>query len=561
MLALLSVLAIAVGWFLFYWHNSVVRGTVLERAAESALNQSRILREHSEQALTTAHIAFRSLDAAPELPGIRINGDRHVNHLLLRRLRDSLPLFEGIGLVDRNGNLLASADQDPPIAANLADRDYFQHHRDVADRIIMIGRPVASRPSGVWAIPVSRRVDNEDGTFAGVVAARLRPAPFERLFALVGAERVILFRNDGVVLAAAPPLETETRIDDLGLPVSMLPEKAGIVGSDRAADAKTVTGVSISGDFPIGVAVSFETARLLAPVDRDHERLALIAAGSTVMIVLLTVMLVRRVHHQWGLTDALETALVRAESANRSKSEFLAHMSHELRTPLNAIIGFSEMTALQMLGPISNPRYLEYAELTRKSGSHLLAIINNILDLAKVDAGKWEVELAPVHLSTIVDDLGDFTRDRAQVRQVALDFAVDGDLPPVTADRRLLLQVLINLTTNAIKFTPQGGSVRLSARRCGDEIGVTVADTGPGMSGDDLVRILNPFNHARSDLARRHHDTGLGLPLSTRFVALIGGRMEFDTAPGKGTRITVWLPVAGSARRPEIHAVVTASQG
>jgi len=539
-LAGLSALVIAVGWILFFWHAGVVRQSVLTQASETARNQSLVLREYADQALASAHIALRSLDVSPQTVGIQVRDDQYSNHLLLRRLRDSFDLFEGIGLLDVNGDLTANAEQYPPLPLNLGDRDYFRHHRDNAGRTMLIGEPVASRPRGVWAIPITRRIDNEDGSFAGVIAARLRPVSFERLFGLLGADTVFLFREDGLVLAAVPPLQTAARVEDFGLEI----ESGGTTRPDL------VIGISRSADHPIGVAVSFDAPRLLAPIETDLARLKLIAIVSTAIIAFLTLLLIWRVRHQSRLADALEVALVSAEAANRSKSDFLAHMSHELRTPLNAIIGFAEISASEMFGPIGSKRYLEYATLIRQSGLHLLAIINNILDLAKVDAGKWEVSLASVSLKEILVKVLYLTKARAETHKIKLSFDAADDLPRIVTDERLLLQVLINLTTNAIKFTPAGGSVTVSARRLGDEVDLIVADTGTGMSAEDLAKVLKPFGHARSDLARQNHDTGLGLPLSKRFVELIGGRMEFDTASGRGTRVSVRIPISQPSTVP-----------
>ncbi|MBL8691090.1 MAG: hypothetical protein JNL04_18435 [Rhodospirillaceae bacterium] len=539
----LSLLAIGLGWFLFYWHASVVRETALGRAHASAVAQSQILREYVEQVLTSAAVGFRSLDTSPERPGIQIGGDPLANHLLLRRLRDSSPLYEGIGLIDGRGDVWVNADADVPTSVNLADRDYFIHHRDDPRTEIMIAEPVASRPSGVWAIPVSRRIEDEQGRFAGVIAARLRPTSFERLFEMVGAKRVVLFRDDGVVLASYPPLRADSRLEDLGIPLARISGPSGSsIDSDGPSQDVRLMGFSRSDSFPIGVVVTFAVSTVLADLNQDLGRLAWIATASTVMIVLLAALLVGRVRRQLRLAEALEEALVAAESANRSKSTFLAHMSHELRTPLNAIIGFGEVMSAEMFGPMSNLRYLEYADLIKRSGSHLLSIINNILDMAKVDAGKWDLDVKPVAVQAVARDLHGFVKARAEDHQVALAYEIPPDLAPVTTDRQLLLQILINLTTNAIKFTLPGGTVTVSARHTDDGAAVTVADTGIGMSQEDLQRVLNPFGRASSDLARLRQDTGLGLPLSKRFAELLGGRLEIETAPGKGTRATVWLP-------------------
>jgi signal transduction histidine kinase len=549
--------AAAAGWGLFYWHTQAVREVTLTRAGATALSQSRILREHAEQAFTAALIALRSLDGQPGVEGIQAGADSRNHHLRLRQLRDSSPLFEGIGVVDERGRLSASADSDPPPVPglDLSDRDYFIHHRDTPGSDPLFGAPVASRPSGVRAIPVSRRLDDEQGRFRGVVAARLRPSYFEDLYGSVGADGVALILGDSTIMASVPPAN-DVEIRKL---VSASPAARRGVPDDGLSEYHPepdsegqLIGYSRSRIFPLGVVVAFDMAKLLAQWRADRNTLTALAAMCTLALFLLSAVLLRRTHRQWRLTVALESAMVAAEAANRSKSEFLAHMSHELRTPLNAINGFSEVMATQMFGPLGNARYIDYARIIRNSGQHLLSVINNILDLAKVDAGRWEIDPEPVSLADVARDVCDLTKGRAEASSVTLRTELPPGLPVVTTDRRLLLQVLTNLTTNGIKFTPPQGTVTISAAVAANMLEITVTDTGCGMSASDIERVLEPFGRANSALARKHHDTGLGLPLSKRFVEMIGGRLEINSVVNQGTRATVHLPLnaAGTAESP-----------
>jgi len=548
------LVAIGFGWGLFYWHISTMREATLSRAGAVAAAQSRTLREHAEQAFTSAAYAFRSLDRQPERAGIQFGDDGLVTHALLRRLRDSSPLFEGIGVVDVQGRVSVSADSDPPSAVDLTDRDYFRAHRDNPQLDMLIGTPVVTRPSGTTAIPVSRRLDDELGRFRGIVAARLRPSYFEQLYRSVGADHVSLLLADGTPLVSLAVWQPDDEVARL----AMTRWASGLPGPDEGVLETTIplaggpqlVGYSRSRQYPIAVAVGFGMDTLLSGWRRERDILAAMALASTAAILLLTVLLLWRIRRQWLLTAALaqardsaNEARVAAETANRSKSDFLAHMSHELRTPLNAIIGFSDMMARQMFGPLGAPRYIEYARIIGKSGLHLLSIINSILDLTKVDAGKWEIEPVPTDLSELAIDLRTLTAGRAE----AHDVKVIIDMPPsaakVTTDRRLLLQVLVNIVTNGIKFTPAGGSVTVSAHIAPDTVSIVIADTGVGMTPEDITKALQPFGRASGILARKYHDTGLGLPLSKRFVDLLGGRLEIDSAPGRGTRVTVHLPL------------------
>ena len=236
-------------------------------------------------------------------------------------------------------------------------------------------------------------------------------------------------------------------------------------------------------------------------------------------------------------------AKTKAEIANRTKTEFLANMSHELRTPLNAIMGFSELMKAQMLGPVGNPTYVEYARDIHQSAAHLLQIINDILDLSKVEAGKIELDERPIDLHALVDTSLRLVGERAAEAGVTVANEVPADLPKLFADERLLKQILINLLSNSIKFTEKGGSVRIQATR--ESTGVmslSVADSGIGIAEDDLPKVMEPFRQADAALSRKYEGTGLGLPLVKSFVELHRGVFELKSQLGVGTTATMRFP-------------------
>jgi signal transduction histidine kinase len=242
--------------------------------------------------------------------------------------------------------------------------------------------------------------------------------------------------------------------------------------------------------------------------------------------------------------EAAKDALLEAQSASRAKSEFLANMSHELRTPLNAIIGFSQVMAAEMLGPVGSAKYLEYSHDIGSSAGHLLGLINDILDLARIEAGKLDLYEETVELSRLIDACIVIVRQRAEKAQLTL--RINGPVTPLSiwADERKLKQIVINLLSNAVKFTPPGGAVAIDWQ--GEPDGgcrLVVSDTGIGIAPDDLSRVLEPFAQADSDLNRRYEGTGLGLPLTRRLVELHGGALKLESAIGNGTTVTVMLPV------------------
>jgi len=240
--------------------------------------------------------------------------------------------------------------------------------------------------------------------------------------------------------------------------------------------------------------------------------------------------------------DRLIAAKETAEAANRAKSEFLANMSHELRTPLNAIIGFSGMMSDRMFGPL-NERYAEYANIIGDSGRHLVAIITDILDLAKADADRLLLTEEHVEISEVVELGSKIVEDMARRAEIEFVSDIKQPLPTMIGDPAKLTQILVNLLSNAVKFTAPGGTVRLTVeQRLHRGITFRVEDTGIGMSADQIPIALAPFGQVGNSLTRQHDGVGLGLPLTKRLVELHGGTIEIDSEPGRGTTFKIYLP-------------------
>ena len=237
------------------------------------------------------------------------------------------------------------------------------------------------------------------------------------------------------------------------------------------------------------------------------------------------------------------------EVASRHKSEFLASMSHELRTPLNAVIGFSDVLLDRLFGDL-NPKQEEYIEDIRESGRHLLELLNDILDLSKVEAGKMQLELATTSLREALEHGVAMVSERATRESLSLHLAVADDVDVVVADPLRLKQVILNLLTNAVKFTPSGGRVEARAERVGHEIRVSVEDSGIGIAQSDHERIFEAFQQGRRDVSASAEGTGLGLTLSKRIVELHGGRLWVDSRVGHGSRFTFSIPDAATTGSP-----------
>ncbi len=231
-----------------------------------------------------------------------------------------------------------------------------------------------------------------------------------------------------------------------------------------------------------------------------------------------------------------------AEFANRSKSEFLANMSHELRTPLNAVIGFSEMMMTAMLGPLSE-QYLDYAKDINDSGIHLLTLINDLLDLSKIEAGKFELREEETDVAKLIDGSLRIIKERAHTAGVKIDVQLPEVSPMLLVDQRALKQILLNLLSNAVKFTPEGGTITVRVdKNPQGELRLGVGDTGIGIAADNLAKVLTPFGQVDSALSRKHAGTGLGLPLVKSLIELHGGSLEISSEINVGTEVVVRFP-------------------
>jgi two-component system cell cycle sensor histidine kinase PleC len=233
----------------------------------------------------------------------------------------------------------------------------------------------------------------------------------------------------------------------------------------------------------------------------------------------------------------------RAESANVAKSRFLATMSHELRTPLNAILGFSEVMKAELLGPLKNPTYKEYAANVHYSGSHLLHLINEILDISRIEAGRYDLNEEPIRLTDVADDCYRLLKLRAENKNLTIELDLDQTLPMIWADERALRQICLNLLSNALKFTPKGGKITVRAYR--DTLGgqtLSIRDTGPGIPQEEIPRIMQAFGQGSLAHENAEGGTGLGLPIVKSLVELHEGVFELRSELRKGTEVLVSLP-------------------
>ncbi len=234
-----------------------------------------------------------------------------------------------------------------------------------------------------------------------------------------------------------------------------------------------------------------------------------------------------------------------ASAASGEKTMFLAHMSHELRTPLNAILGFSDVIRHEMFGKIEGAaadRYIEYIRDIHESSQHLLSLINDLLDLSKIEAGRFEIAPVEIGLGNLVGEVKRMLQELARSKEIDLTVDLPSDGMEIYADRRLMVQAIVNVVANAIKFTPKGGSVSIAAQRQGQNAVIAISDTGCGIAPEDLAGVMQPFRQAGPLETRPEGGTGLGLPLARSIMELHQGGLEIESEPGRGTQVSIWLP-------------------
>ena len=534
---------------------------------------------------------FDDIDAAIGLVATRMRGTN--SSFDLYSWAHDIPLIDGKSIqaiiVDPTGRLVAASGDAHPQPIDLSNRDEFRlAAANVGDGITISHDLVGDQSQ--FLVTLSRRVTGPDGRLLGVAIFFVSPSR------LTSMRNSIDIGRDGSVALAGP--------DDVVLAGfgSSDPNGALLIGKALAdrAHASTLTagaqgyyienpeGSDINrlhafyrlDKYPVTVNTSLDLAAALVPERQQTIILMLLAGVGTLVLLGLSVILLREVGHRAAreiqLADErmllqasnarlaeerirlrqinfeLKHSKERAEAANDAKSQFLANMSHELRTPLNAIIGFSQIIKEQTMGPVGVARYAEYANDIFSAGEHLLALINNVLDISKIQAGKLDLKEEPVDLHETVQ--GSMTAVAAQAlkNKVSLQVELPQALPPVRADAVAMRQILINLLSNAVKFTPEGGQVTIGVERPKDGgLALVINDTGIGMNDEEIAIALEPFRQVENALTKKFEGTGLGLPIARRLVELHGGRLEIASAKNLGTAIRVYLPA---------NRVITAQQ-
>jgi signal transduction histidine kinase len=446
------------------------------------------------------------------------------------RWRARLPVLAGLMILDADGRRLAQVGQWP-----VGEREPARvvlpavGHLGGSNEAVLVLGSGSGRP----------------------VLAALHLGPLEALARTlqIGAQgSVALVRGDGTVLwrfsggvaqagVAAAGAAHGTDPATLTLGLGLL---AG--GAFGGEDPLVVGAVEIPGQ-PLSVVVALAEADVLDDWRHRIQVLLGVWLGLAAVVALLSAALAREVWRREQSELRLGEAKEEAERANLSKSEFLANMSHELRTPLNAIIGFSEIIDQEVFGRLSPPRYGAYVRDIHDSGQHLLELIDDLLDLARVEAGAMDLWLEPVEVAPVIRSAVAVLSGPAKVKAIEVEVDLPAGLPALAVDRRRLSQMLLNLLSNAIKFSGRCGTVGLRAEVDAEGgLEITVSDQGIGMSASEIAQVIQPFRQVEGAFSRCHGGVGLGLPLTRRLIELHGGRLAIDSVPGRGTRVHLVFP-------------------
>jgi signal transduction histidine kinase len=545
---------------MFFWMSWHARQIVLADTYVSSSNLALSVEQFVARTVETIDLSLRV--AIEEIGADSTRSPGEGQGLLAERVHQS-PQMTSLMVIDPDGHVrFGSAPLAKP-AINLAGTKYFALARESNGIHFSVGDPVMPRVHARHVIFVSRRFNRPDGSFGGVIAASINPDYVLRFFYTlnVGQQGIIaLETTDATLLVRRPYLE-----DYVGKNFSasvlfkgMLPWASSGVFPMRYEidDLWRIVGYQKVEKLPLVVQVALSRDEALA----NWGRTTLLQAGVGALILTilgamafgLNRQLQARMLAHGQLRETireLESARITAEESSRVKSQFMANMSHELRTPLNAIIGFSEVIRDALVGPVA-ARYKDYARDIHSSGRHLLGLINDVLDLSKIELGRLDLHEEPVALAKVVNDCQRLIAERVRVSNLELAIDLPADLPLLRGDELRLKQVVLNLLSNAVKFTPVGGRITLAARTTAENgIILAVTDTGIGMKPEEIPIALEPFRQIDSALNRRYEGTGLGLPLARTLVELHDGLLSINSAPGEGTTVTITLPAARVIRK------------
>ena len=564
-------------------------------------NISLTLSEHAAQTFISAEVALKSIYSA--LPQSSLTSEAALKqyasqkavHLLLAEKISSNPLIDvaSIALVD--GSVANFSRSYPPPSINLSERDYFQWLRDHPEAKIYFSIPVKNKGTGKWVFYVAKRLQSPNGDFIGTLQIGVSAENFSEFYKKVisnlgdGAS-VALYRDDFSLMTSYPFKEdlvgkqiltssTKKLMSEQGIDHVVAEVSSQRVIQDGLSEVRIVAPRRVA-NFPFIVTPVVADTIYLKTWLRALYSIWLIAILNLILLFIFIKMILNRnqqIHNELIQISKTESALRESqkiienqnleldskvrertleleknqirlqesnlllENANRHKSEFLANMSHELRTPLNSIIGFSELLKEKIFGDI-NPKQTEYVKNIYNSGKHLLDLINDILDLSKIESGEVNVFREIFSLNKAIQSCVAIVSERVKKNKLKLHVYISEGENLIYADERKMKQILLNLLTNAVKFTPEGGEIVVQAESTEAGIQVMVKDSGIGIDPKDQEKIFEEFKQVENNYTRKLEGTGLGLAIVKRLIDLQHGWLKLDSALGEGSSFTFFIP-------------------
>lgn len=535
----LMIIPIVLVWGAVFYQADSEEKMVREASFTENLNLARAFEEHTIRTIKSVDQAVLFLKFQYEKYGDKVDIAEYVREGMIIS-----SIFNQLGVIDENGiYILSNLPNHKKV--DLSDREHFKVHKAKDTNELFISKPVLGRASGKWSIQMTRRINKPDGSFGGVVVISLDPfyfSDFYRSVDLGPGSVVSLVGRDGIVRARRSGEDNRVGQDLSQTPfMRMVAEKpAGSLAAVSANDGVSrLYSYRALKDYPLIVAVGTAEEVAMANFHARRNGYFSFAAGTTLLIVLFGWLAIRLLDAQYRIAAELRESQLKAESANRMKSEFLASMSHELRTPLNGIMGYAEL-----LKESTDGENQEFAGTILESSGHLLDLVNSILDLAKIESGKMELVRRPESLRSLIEKTVRNYQPPAAKKGLTLNVEIADSTPETyTCDATRLVQMLNNLLSNAIKFT-DAGRVDVRVGVAGRKLEIAVQDTGCGIPPDMLAHIFERFTQADNFLTRRHQGTGLGLALVRELAELMGGTVSVRSVVEQGTTFTVRLPAS-----------------
>ncbi|WP_290812571.1 sensor histidine kinase [Ferrovibrio sp.] len=544
LVVLLVVAMAAIAWTVTGVWIMGDRQRIYRSAATELTGAIPVLKVHARRSFDTAHTILVALDEALQTGGADVDLRRLGMLALKMQSNDADPI--GIAIISASEHLTRIGSGDPEV--DVSNRDYMNAIRNSPPGSFFIGKPLPSRISGRAVIPMVMKT-RQHASGIGAILAAIPVSNFEEAYRdlLVSAPSAIgLLRDDGVVLHLTP--DPRDRIGSYlpGFDLATLSrEHPPMTAFERDSIGELKMPIMVSyatiDPYPLIVGGALRIEALQEVWLREAwPKAAGVFVGSIIVILLAAWLLVLMSRRDAAMRRVTE-ALVELEAANRAKRDFMARMSHELRTPLNAILGFSELIGGAMLGPVPKT-YQDYGRDIHRSGAHLLDMINQVLDITRIETGSLHPKLEPVEIDAVAAEVAMILRPLADGRKVKVKFEFEADARQLLADPMMLRQMLLNLVSNAVKFSPTGAAVVVESGADENGVVVTVSDRGPGIDKDKLKHVFEPFGSGQSLLAQQAAGIGLGLPIAKKLVEMHGGRLTITTSRQKGTVVTLVFP-------------------